>query len=263
MMRKMIYTMLAAGALCILTAGCASNGAPSSTATAENTMDNQVQIGSSADQEARLTDSTVTVTATGSINVTPDMALVTMGIVTEESTAAEAQLKSDETVNHVTEKLKELGVEEKSIQTTGYYMNQQYDYNSNTVTGYRVDVSLTVKDRKVDEVGEVISACTAAGANQFHGITMSSSEYDSAYEQALKDAVHESESKARILAEAAGKQIAGVASITEGYQDTSARYRSTNMYVEAAAEEAASADMAVMAGELTVSAPVTVVYILE
>ena len=94
---------------------------------------------------------------------------------------------------------------------------------------------------------------------------MSSSDYDNAYQEALKKAVEEAKKKAEILAGAAGKRLGDPASITEGYQDTSARYRDANMYMEKAAmAEEAEMDMGmgVMPGELEIRASVTVTYVL-
>ena len=289
-MKKRFVAMILVAAVVMAFAGCAGNGGasakdPAETAenaeaaenaenaeaaeaagTAAKAAEEAAQMtpagmaGKAASDAANSAERTVTVSASGNVSVTPDMAQITMGVVTEARTAAEAQSKNAETINAVTAKLKELGVEEKSIQTTGYFMNQQYDYDSKTVTGYRVDTSLTVKDQKVENVGAVISACTESGANQFQGIQMTSSDYDKAYEQALADAVQAASSKAQILAEAAGKKIGEVASITEGYQNTYARYSSPNMFVEEA--EAAAGDMGVMPGELAVDANVTVTYTL-
>ena len=206
---------------------------------------------------------TISVSATGTVSIEPDMAKITMGVVTEEATATEAQSKNAETINAVTDKLKELGVAEKSIQTSNYYMYQLYNYDSNTVRGYSVSCSITVSDQKVENVGKVIAACTEAGANQFQGIYMTSSKYDEAYEQALTAAVENARKKAEVIAAAAGCTLGKPVLIDEGYQDTSARYRDANVYMEKPMAEESAADMAVMAGQLSIDAPVTVTYLIE
>jgi len=280
-MKKRSSIIMALMMTAVLAAGCGAAATENSSAATTETKDSAESTetaapANSSAAEALLKEGkesgtlvmkneqehTVTVTASGSITVTPDMASITMGVVTDEATAAEAQSKNAETINAVTEKLTELGIEEKSIQTSNYYMSQRYDYESNRVIGYRVETSLTIADQKVEDVGKVISACTENGANQFQGINMTSSEYDAAYEQALADAVNAARRKAEILANAAGMHLGNVASMTEGYQNTSARYRSANYFVESPMEEAASADMKVMPGELSVEAPVTVTYVL-
>ena len=271
-MKKLTVVLIAAAAAAVL-AGCSAREARGIAAKtgeiAAKTGEGAKAAGqviqafraSSTDKEEK--ERTVTVSATGTVNVAPDMARITMGVVTEEKTAEEAQRKSAETVNAVTEKLKELGVEEKSVQTSGFNMYQQYDYENNRVKGYRVEVLLTVGDRKVEETGRVIAACTESGANQFHGISMSSSRYDEAYEQALGAAVAEARAKAEAIAQASGSTLGPALSVTEGYQDTSARWRGANVYAEEAMVQKAAADMAVMPGEVPVGAPVTVTFLLE
>ena len=72
------------------------------------------------------------------------------------------------------------------------------------------------------------------------------------------------EEVAEALAEASGRELGRVMALQEGYQDTSVQHRSVNAaaFKEEAAMDSA-AEMAVMPGELSVDASVTVTYELK
>ena len=91
------------------------------------------------------------------------------------------------------------------------------------------------------------------------------SSYDEAYEDALKSAVSAAEKKAAVLAEASGGKLGSVLSLSEGYQNTAYRYAKANyaMTEEAAADSASGFGMAVMPGEASIEARVTVTFELR
>ena len=205
---------------------------------------------------------TVTVSATSTKTVEPDMAEITFGVVTEGDNAADAQEKNTKDVDAVIEKLKELGVQEKSIQTTDYYMYPKYDYNSGaeTLIGYTVTTSLSVKDLTIEDAGEILTECVRAGINNISSLRYSSSQYDEVYQEALKEAAAAAAVKAEVLAEASGSQISDVPTITEGAQNTIYRYdNAAGAYAENAAMDEEKS-VSLQAGELQITAQVTATY---
>ena len=84
--------------------------------------------------------------------------------------------------------------------------------------------------------------------------------YDEAYGQALTQAVEASRAKAETLAAAAGKKLGEAVTITEGWQDSSARYGKVmnSLTMEAAAMD--TAGPAFQPRETEISANVTVTY---
>lgn len=210
---------------------------------------------------------TVTVSGKYTVYSTPDKAEIHLGVRTQEADAQTAQQKNTETVDKVIEAIKALGVDEKSIRTTGYNIWQEYNYETDKVRGYTVTTSLTIKDLEIDLAGSVISESIAAGVNEMNGISYSCSDYDKAYAEALASAVDAAKEKADVLAKAAGKELGDVQAIVEGYQDMSARYSRSNVTMDTATakEEAALGSMAasVMPGESEINAEVTVTYYLK
>ena len=67
-------------------------------------------------------DRLITVTASAEVSVVPDKAEITVGVRTEQKEARAAQDENTKIVNQVIALLKERGVDDKSIRTSGYNM---------------------------------------------------------------------------------------------------------------------------------------------
>ena len=205
----------------------------------------------------------VTVTASGTVKLTPDKASIIFGVTTQDKTADAAQKKNSEDVDRVISVLTGRGIEEKSIRTSDYSMYPQYDYSTNgeqKIVGYNVTTTLTIQDQDISEVGKLISACVAAGINNVDNISFLCSKFDEAYSEALSRAVEAARKKAEVLAHAAGKSLGDPVVITEGYQNTSARYAKTANFALDAVAESAAAGPTLMPGETEITANVTVTY---
>ena len=213
---------------------------------------------------------TVSASATGVVMEVPDMAQITFGIVTNEEKADAAQSENTEKVNQVIETLKGMGVDEKSIQTSGYSISPQYDYDNLDInkqpklTGYEVRTTLQVSDQKIADAGKILSESVKSGVNDVEGVVYTCSTYDEKYEEALQKAVKATRKKADVLAKAEGASAGKVVSISEGYQDLSARYQSSDIgaaYKEtAAAAQDTSSVPDLSAGTLQIQAEVSVTY---
>ena len=162
--------------------------------------------------------------------------------------------------------LKELGVEESSIQTTGYYLNPRYDWSTNTqvLIGYEAVTTLTVSDLPLDQTGSILSASVEAGVNNIQSISYLSSQYDASYQEALSLAVTAAQEKAQAMAAAGGFELEGISTMQETSNYTEARYNDTaaaQMYSSTEASDEKSAT--IMPGELEVEASVVVEFIMR
>lgn len=206
----------------------------------------------------------ITVSASSTVRLVPDKATISFGVTTQEPTAELAQSKNSEAVNNVIDVLTGQGVEEKSIRTTNYNMYPQYDYSEGgeqRIIGYIVYTTMSVQDQDIEDLSTLLSACVAAGINHIDNISFLCSGYDEAYRQALTQAVTASREKAETLAAAAGKALGDVVSITEGWQDTSARYgKNATSAMAFSMEDAKAAGPSIQPGETEISASVTVTY---
>lgn len=206
-----------------------------------------------------LAQASITVSGTGKIKYTPDLAIVHLGISSEDKSAADAWKNNADKVKKIFDALKALGILEKDIQTTGVNVSPKYFYPKDEpprLLGYVASYDLTVKVRKLNEVGKVLDAAVAAGANRNVGISFASSDAEKLVKQARLAAVTDAREKARMLVEGAGGALGLVRSITEGSYSPWRQHR----FDLPARGEMASRPLPIAAGEQELSITVTLTY---
>lgn len=220
-------------------------------------------------QSADTASNQLTVSGKEEVRVVPDMAEIVFSIHTQKPTAEECQQENAKNLDATIEKLKSLGIEERSMQTSSYGMDPIYNWNSDTreITGYEMNTSLTVSDIPIDEAGSILSQAVTAGVNSIDNVSYFCSNYDENYQEALKKAIEMAKSKAQAMAEASGRTLGQVAHVEEYSYNPAARYtgymaggQAKNMALESTA---AAMDMGVMAGEIRVEAQVSVTFNLQ
>jgi hypothetical protein len=153
----------------------------------------------------------VTTNGHGVITAVPDEAAVSAGVRTDAATAAQALAANARTANAVVDALKRAGGTELQTQQVSLY--PQSDQQGN-VTGYTAQNTVSAKT-KIAEVGGLIDAAVAAGANTVDGPTLDLSDRDALYREALKKAVADARAKALALADAGGFGLGPVTTVVE------------------------------------------------
>lgn len=109
------------------------------------------------------------VTGEGEVTVTPDLAILSLGVQAQADTVARAQSEVSTAMGAVISELNARGIENKDIQTQYFSINPTLRYDPQTgeeeLTGYRVTNTVTVKVRNVENTGTIIDAVAAAGGN--------------------------------------------------------------------------------------------------
>jgi len=205
---------------------------------------------------------TLSVTGTGKVYVTPDIATISVGVRSEEKDAAEAVASNNAQAKRISQALVAKGVDEKDIQTSSFsiYPQQQYDDQGNLVgTTYVVENTVYVTVRDLDKLGELLDAVIQAGANNIYGIQFDVEDRESALTEARQKAVDNAEAQAQELAQAAG--------VTLGELQTISTYSSGPVPVfegkGGGAADAAASTVPISPGQLSVTADVSVVYAIE
>jgi uncharacterized protein YggE len=200
----------------------------------------------------------IAVSAVGEEEVTPDRARVTIGVQTQAATSAQAADRNARIHRAVLDTLRALGIPAELISTTGFnvYPEQVYDQATRRtrITGYNVQNMVVVEVRRIDQVGPVLDASLAKGANQIASLQLYSSQAEQARRRALAKAVERARADAEAIARAAGGSIGGVLELTSGVEPS----RPRPMMVEAQMARAGdAASTSISEGTQTVSASVT------
>ena len=128
-----------------------------------------------------------------------------------------AQSTVNEKIAAIKQALLDAGAKESEINTDSINIYANYDYSDNTevIVGYTANNTLSVRTTDIDNVGALIDAAFAAGANTLDNVQFTVQDDSEAREQALTKAVEDARRKADVLAAAAGLQIASIESIAE------------------------------------------------
>ena len=160
---------------------------------------------------------TVVVTGHGSTTVTPDAAVLRVGL---EARADAASVALDEVARRAQEVLAATtyqGIDEGDVQTQGVALHPQMDERGLRVVTYVASYSMSVRLRTLDLAPVVVAAISeAAGVSlRLGGFQLSTADSEAARNDAAARAVKDARSKAERVAEAAGVRLGRVLAISE------------------------------------------------
>ena len=202
---------------------------------------------------------TITVTGTGSVALTPDIAHISIGVQTQNEDAAQAVAENNAKAQEIMDSLADFGVAEEDIRTSDFSIWPQQEYDpdgSIRGTTYSVQNTVHVTVRDLDTLGELLDAVVTSGANNIYGIQFDVADRTAAEAQALEAAVRNADSQAGILAGAAEVERGEVLSMNS-YSGTPPSIPFDRYGIGGAAAEAA---VPITPGQLEVLANVLVVY---
>lgn len=206
----------------------------------------------------------ITVSGTATVSLAADTCTIQLGTSTRALTVAEAQQQDDQTITAVIKALRDMGIDEKDIVTSQYNVMAEIPYQDyGTIRPaapvYSVTNMLFVTIRDLANASQAIDLATKAGANQIYGLTFSSSKEAEAYTKALKRAVEDAMNKAKVLAEASGKTLGTLQSISANdYAGDPYGIRNSMEMMDAGAKSST-----IVSGDVIVSANVTLIYSFE
>lgn len=166
---------------------------------------------------------TLSVSGSASINVVPDTASISLGVLIQEKTAKEASEKNSASMNSVISELRNLGLQDKEIQTSFISVQPVYEYPEKgepAIAGYSASNNVVVTTEMLDKLGDIVDRSVTAGANQVGGVSFQVSEdkQKTFRDELITEAIKDAKSKADKLATSLDVKITGVktTSISEG-----------------------------------------------
>jgi len=212
--------------------------------------------------EDNKTEQKIEVRGEAIIKVKPDVAFIDIGVETEDKNSKVAQDENKKLMNNVFNTLKELNIDEKDIQTKNYSIYPKHVYNDetreSTVSGYRVNNSLKVTIRDIENIGDVIDAVSKEGANKIQSISFGTLKEDIYYLDALEEAVNNAKLKANRISKTIGVTIDKPSEVLENFSG-GAVYRELNYSAKVMSADAMSTPIS--EGEIEVRASVTLKYL--
>ena len=157
----------------------------------------------------------VTVAASATVDVEPDIARVFLGIHTSAATAEQAADQLSVDTRRVLDALTDAGFsdEQLTIRSVSVFRERNRDGD---VTGYAGNSAVVVETEDLDAIGDVIDIGTGAGADSVRGVDFDLKENSGAVREALRKAMTIAQGKAEALATTAGRNLGRALVIREG-----------------------------------------------
>src|SRR3954464_3601448 len=201
----------------------------------------------------------------GVVKRAPDRAFVAIAAEPRAPTAPEAQKLNTDAMTAVLEKIKSLGVAAEAIQTTGYTLQPDYEYQNGrqNVRGY---ISRNQVDVRVDDLaklGDIMANAVGTGATNVSCVRFDLKDRHGAESEALRLAVRDARRRADAAASGANVKIVQVMRIDEQRDMDVVRPMPMAMARGGVEMSAAPPPVPVEAGQIEVRARVTLTVRVE
>ena len=216
-------------------------------------------------------DAGIWVTGQGTITLEPDLVLLNIGVETMADTVSIARGDAAKAMAAIVDAVKSRGLEDADIQTVSFNIWPRYEYpevlvdgnrtRKQTLVGYTVSNTASIKVREIDAVGEVIDDVTVAGGDftRINGINFTIEDTSGYMEQLREDAVNDAIAKAEQFAELTGVIVGGLVFIREtgGGSPVVQNFGADDRFMMAQAE---SVSTSISGGELELKLSVQAVF---
>jgi hypothetical protein len=204
---------------------------------------------------------TLNVSGVGTVKLTPDIAYIYIGVHTDGTSAGEAVAANNAQTAMLVDALKASGVADADITTSNFsiWPNTQYGPDG-TIGGttYMVDNSVYVTVRSLDNLGDMLDAAIAAGANSINSIQFDLADKTNALKEARAKAVEAAKGQAQELAGVAGVGLGEIQSVS--YSDSGGVPYFDGRGGGGGAEGAVASAVPIQPGQLTITAIVSMSF---
>lgn len=170
-------------------------------------------------------ETTLDISAEASVNRAPDIAYISAGVQEEAKTAKAAMAANAAAMKGVFKALEAAGIAERDIQTSNFSVQPRYDYvkstlsssgNERKLAGYTASNQLSIKVRKLAELGTILDNLVGAGGNTFNGVQFAIDDDGPVRNEARQMAMQDAMARAQLYADASDMKIARIVTISEG-----------------------------------------------
>ncbi|WOJ94087.1 SIMPL domain-containing protein [Congregibacter variabilis] len=200
------------------------------------------------------------------IRVAPDMAMLQLDVVTEDQNAAVARREADAITAKALKVLREAGLADADIDTTGLSIAPQYrwlkDERTQQLTGYRVSRNISVRLLELDSLGELVTSLSDTGINRMQAPHLGLQDEESVYRGVLAAAAENARERASVIASSLGEELGPVMSASTQRESTP-RPMLVERAMMAADSAAASSGESYSAGYLSYAVSIHATFALK
>lgn len=215
-------------------------------------------IGFALPASAQNNPPTLSANGAGAETAAPDIAIITLGVLSRARTARAALDANNTDMDKVVQAVRAEAIADKDIATTGFSISPVYSQPPRPdpgqqqaepkIVAYQVSNQVRIVVRDLENTGTVLDQAVTAGANQAGSIDFEIEDRQALSDKAIAAAIADATRKAELMADAAGVRLVRVLNVNanEG-GGAGPLFRREAMVASAPA-------VPVMGGELSVSA---------
>lgn len=196
----------------------------------------------------------IVTTGDATVRRAPDQAFVSVAVETRAKTPREAQTQNAQAMASVQQRIAAAGIPKDAVRTTGYSIQQEFDYSNGRQTprGYVARNGVEVRVDAVEKTGDLLDTVVGGGATTISGVRFDLKDRAGAEREALRLAVADARARAEAMAAGAGRALDRILRIVDNVQP---RFKpAPAMMVSRAVESPAETPVA--PGEIEVTAQV-------
>jgi len=192
-------------------------------------------------KDIRAERKTISISAEGKVLAAPDLASLTVSVVTDGKDSKAVSDENTKKVNAILDFVKSKGIKSDDLETANYALVPKYYYPYDypripcpavsdvvppvsfpcppkyaLIVGYELNQSVNVKVRDFSVLGDIISGSIERGANQVSGVNFSIEDPDKIKNEARQKAIESARARAEDLARTAGIGLGKVLTFSEG-----------------------------------------------
>ena len=171
-------------------------------------------------QRASGPPATVPVRGEGAIEVEPDAATISAGMLATSATLERARADAARTVNAIIAAARSAGIPDRDIQTSSFTVTPRRDVdkqgNLGPITSYDIRNRVTLTVRDLDHLPSVLDSIVDSGSNDLSGPTFFVQHPERAEDDARRLAMASARHRAEVLAASAGVSLGRVVAIVDG-----------------------------------------------
>lgn len=209
---------------------------------------------------------TVYIGADGKFEAAPDTAVVQFNISAQEDTSKAASERAANAAEQIRQVLRSNGIDPKSAEIGFYSLEPVYDYRTpkRKLLGYRVNAAVSVKLKDFGKVGPIVQQLSDLDVTQNQTLSYTLENMEVAKTKAVEDAVQRARRSAAAVAQAGGRELGELSSISvDIFEATPIRAYAPMARAMGAAGAAPAPTEEFSAHKVTVTAHVNALFMLK
>ncbi len=212
-------------------------------------------------QEQNKTIPQIAISGEGKVKVTPDIAIITLGVQNSGKEAKEVKIQNDVVIDKVLKYIKKFNIPASDYQTAQMNLYKNYDYEKKKYS-YEANQTVTVTLKDVSKYDLFMMDVMETGINRIDGVEFKSSKIEQFETEARKKALLNAKKKAEdYLSVLPGQKLGKAILISD---NSSTYYPRPVLYAKGAVmSETADVRETLAVGEIEVISNVNVSFLLE